>query len=443
MKNSFLKNKFMKYLSIYIIFAIVLSIYIFLVRPHLMVNMGTVAYELLFYLGLLLILITFIILLVVTLISRLIRLLIKKPLKKRLPWLFTLRNQLIMVLIIAINFIIIVFISQKLAYTPPIVNADGDSIPGSIATLEKIKIGNSDQWITIRGKDVNNPVLLFLAGGPGGSQLVPTRTHLSELENHFVIVNWEQPGSGKSYGIIKNDELTPERYISDAHKLTEYLLDRFDEEKIYILGDSWGSALGIWLANRYPEDYYAFIGSGQMVAFEDTELWCYEKALEIAEEKGDISKVESFKKQGPPPYYGDDAVWKQAKYLMYLTKSMGDNPLITGPGYDTLGDVASPEYGLIDKVNFFRGTIYTFNNVYQQLYDVDFRNDVTDLDIPVIIMHGRHDLNAPPHLVEEYFQILNAPVKELIWYEHSGHNPWMNESDKFVEEIIKLLELSE
>jgi hypothetical protein len=134
----------------------------------------------------------------------------------------------------------------------PATDASGKPIPGSIATLEKVKLNASEQWITIRGQDVNKPVLLFLAGGPGGTDMVVTRIALGALEEHFVVVNWDQPGAGKSYHSVPHASLTPDRYIADAHELTLYLRQRFGQAKIYVLGESWGSVLGIgsllWLA---------------------------------------------------------------------------------------------------------------------------------------------------------------------------------------------------
>ena len=172
--------------------------------------------------------------------------------------------------------------SQVFAMTPPILGADGKPLPGSIARLEQVTLNGSQQWISIRGKDTTKPVLLFLAGGPGGSQLATERFALGELEQHFVVVNWEQPGSGKSFDAVDRSTITPERYIQDAHALVALLKERFGQEKVYVLGESWGSALGIMLAQRYPEDFHTFIGTGQMVAFLENDRMCYDFALHWA-----------------------------------------------------------------------------------------------------------------------------------------------------------------
>jgi pimeloyl-ACP methyl ester carboxylesterase len=317
---------------------------------------------------------------------------------------------------------------------------DAKPLAGSIASLEKITLGGSKQWITIRGKSADNPVLLFLSGGPGGSQLAATRTQLKGLEDHFVVVNWDQPGSGKSYHSVSRKSLTPERYISDAYELTQYLRQRFHKEKIYILGESWGSALGIMLVQKYPELFNSFIGTGQMVSFLDTELYDYNLALKLAEEKGDTQKVEELKLQGEPPYFGKDVTWKSATYLMYLSNYMAKNPSISNPGYNTISDLLGSEYGLYDKINYIRGVVYTFNHVYPQLYPIDLRKQAIKIDVPVYFLEGRYDVNAPPALVEDYYKKLEVPDKRIIWFEHSGHSPWINERDTFVDTVVNLAE---
>jgi len=144
----------------------------------------------------------------------------------------------------------LILLSQLTAYTPPIVNESGNAPKNSIVELREIELNGRNQWISLRGWYKNAPVLLFLAGGPGGTQMAEVRHELTELEKHFVVVNWEQPGSGKSYYSERTKNITPETYIQDGHALTEYLKERFSQEKIYLMGESWGSALGIFLVDR-------------------------------------------------------------------------------------------------------------------------------------------------------------------------------------------------
>jgi pimeloyl-ACP methyl ester carboxylesterase len=111
--------------------------------------------------------------------------------------------------------------------------------------MEKVNLGGSEQWITIRGKNVNNPLLLYLGiGGPGAGGFPASALTHAPLEDHFVVVNWDQPGTGKSYHALPIATLTVERFISDARALTQLLRARFHQDKIYVLGLSWGTLLG-------------------------------------------------------------------------------------------------------------------------------------------------------------------------------------------------------
>jgi pimeloyl-ACP methyl ester carboxylesterase len=335
-----------------------------------------------------------------------------------------------------------IFFTQITASTPKIRDEKGKVIAGSIAELRRVELNGRKEWISIRGYDRKKPILLFLAGGPGGSQMAAQRYELAELEKYFVVINWDQPGSGKSYGAVGRKELTAATYIEDGYALTKYLCEEFKQEKIFLLGESWGSALGIFLAAEHPELYHGVIGTGQMVAFLETEIIDYNKAMELAKEEGKNKLVAKLEANGLPPYYGKDVTWKSAVYLQYLTQQMNKNPQIHNRGYNTLRDLAAREYGILDKINFLRGIVNTFNHVYPQLYEIDLRKDYPSIDVPVYFFLGRHDINAPVSLAEEYYELLQAPKKEIVWFEHSGHSPWINESDRFVRELLRVTEES-
>jgi pimeloyl-ACP methyl ester carboxylesterase len=128
--------------------------------------------------------------------------------------------------------------------------------------------------------------------------------------------------------------------------------------------------------------------------------------------------------------------WKSATYLLDTYAYMNANPAIADNGANTFRDLAAPEHGLYDKVSWFRGVIETLGVVYPQLWDVDFRQQAPKLDVPVYFLIGRHDINAPVTLTEEYYDLLDAPHKEIVWFEHSGHTPWVHESARFVQEMV-------
>mgnify|MGYP000964380139 FL=1 len=321
-----------------------------------------------------------------------------------------------------------------MTYTPHI---DGDN---AISELCEITVNDSKQWLTLRGKNKDAPVILFLSGGPGGSQMGNARVALSELEDNFVMVQWDQPGSGKSRWAVPRQQITLDRYLQDGHAVTQYLKQKFGKKKIYVIGESWGSALGVLLMQRHPEDYAAFIGSGQMVDFAQTEVDDYKLALKIAKERGDTAKVKQLERLGSPPYYGDSVIFDMLAYLQYLDNEMARRGNINPSKSNIYASVLAPEYGLIDKYNWAAGLFRTLDQVFPQLYNINFRKSATKLEVPMYFLLGRHDLNAPTYLAEEYYQLLNAPKKELVWFEHSGHAPWNTEADRYVKEVKRIVD---
>ncbi|MBK8022862.1 MAG: alpha/beta hydrolase [Chloroflexi bacterium] len=321
-----------------------------------------------------------------------------------------------------------VFVSQATASTP------APRQPGGIATLEQVELGGTPQWITVRGSSLDNPVLLFLSGGPGGSELAWTRQYLGGLEDHFIVVNWDQPGTGKSYGAFDISSLTPERYVSDAYELTQILRERFGQDKIYVLGESWGTILGTWLVQRHPELFHAYIASAQMVYTVRDDVMGYEFAIDYAEQDGNTALVEDLRRTGPPPYAD---FWTYAGYLNVLNSYMYAHADGEGGGDNRLFDVlTAPEYGLLDKVNWVLGLEQVFEQVYPLLGEIDFPATVTALEVPVYFLEGRWDVNAFASLVEEYYAVLEAPHKELIWFENSGHTPLYEEPNRFVDVLV-------
>lgn len=325
-----------------------------------------------------------------------------------------------------------VIASQVSAATPPINGTDGKPLPGSIATLEKVNLNGTEQWITIRGHDITKPIFLNLGmGGPGGGGFA-TRSLFTPLENDFVVVSWDEPGTGKSYNALPISTLTPERFVEDAHALILYLRDRFHQEKIYVYGVSWTSILGVWLVQKYPELFYAYIGNGQMVNTTENDVMGYELALKYLNEQGNTAKVRTLRRNGPPPYNGNGMLDKYVSYLDVLNDYMHElNYTLIVP----IVPFMAPEYGLVDKINHTRGLIESFQVVYPQLKDLDFTTQARELEVPVYFFAGRNDVNAMSSLVENYYHVLEAPHKELIWLD-SGHGLDDSNLGQFVDVMV-------
>ena len=170
--------------------------------------------------------------------------------------------------------------------TAPILGPAGEPVPGSIAELTSVRIGGHDQALMIRGRSTDDPVLLYLAGGPGGTDLGAMRADAG-LEQDFVVVTWEQRGSGKSYAALDPvDTLTLEQTVADTVELTDYLRDRFGQDRIYLVGNSWGTILGVLAVQEHPELFHAFVGTGQMVSPRATDIMFYEDTLAWADQTG-------------------------------------------------------------------------------------------------------------------------------------------------------------
>jgi alpha-beta hydrolase superfamily lysophospholipase len=248
---------------------------------------------------------------------------------------------------------------------------------------------------------------------------------LRDLEDDFTIVNWDERGVGKSYAQLDTD-LTLDRVVADAIQLAELLRARFHERRIYVMGESWGSVLGVLAVQQRPGLFHAYIGTGQMVDIGETDRRIYDALLASAERTGDTGVVAQMRGYGPPPY---ETVWANAyvmahyeqlvpewEVLPYVEARYEDDPY--GP-WGVLGS----EYTLVDRVNVLRGLIDYFATLYPQLQQIDFRRDATQLDVPVYLIVGGHELPARADLVPEWFELLEAPEKRLIRFADAGHAP--------------------
>ncbi len=319
------------------------------------------------------------------------------------------------------------------AGTPRIhARAKGDRAK-SVATLEKLRIGGSDQWVLERSENVDNPVILYLHGGPGTSELTLNRRNTKSLERSFVVVNWDQRGAAKSYGAIEDaGRMNIDQFVEDTRELTLSLLEKFRKKRIVLAGHSWGSVIGALAVSRYPELYSCYVGVGQVANAEENEAVSYQWTLERARAKNDARAVEALEKMGPPPYDGD---WqaKTVSQRMYLGRFGGEVHRSGGGAFGlVIGSLLfSREYGLVDRINFFRGIFGSMKLLWPALLEVDLFESVPEMKVPVFFMEGRFDREAPSDLAARYFESLKAPSKELVWFEESAHLPNSEQKDEF------------
>jgi len=345
------------------------------------------------------------------------------------------------ILMILLLFIVALLYFVLRSYTPAIKDKQGRIMPNSIASIEQVEINDTRQWIVMRGENKDNPILLWLDGGPGGTEIGFTRYYLSGLEKSFVFVNWDQRGTGKSFNAVKDKrDLKVEDYVTDIIQLTEYLRARFKQEKIYLVGHSWGSIIGLMAIERRPDLFYAYIGTGQQVNADENDIISYHVIMENARKAGDMNTVERLSEMGPPPYQGGERTGitirgiKMSPYVYLFSKLF--NYADTG-NYNSMAMFGATEQSIIDKINMIRGLVYGIDLVYPQLVGINFEEDIPKVDVPVYFLTGRKDYTTSGDIAYRYYKKLEAPIKKFYWFENEGHNNCFEDNRKFMDILTK------
>lgn len=328
------------------------------------------------------------------------------------------------------------------ASTDQIVGPDGHRLPGSVAELTTIQVDGHELTLMIRGRDADSPVLLFLAGGPGGSELGAMRRHATGLEDDFVVATFDQRGTGSSHDELEPvGTLTLDRAVADVLEVTDYLRTRFDEESVVLVGQSWGSTLGVLAAQERPELFRAFVGVGQMVSQSATDQIFYADTLDWARRQGDDGLVRELEAIGPPPYanildYETALAYEHEVYPYdHSQNSEGEG------GFSE--NLFVEEYTLLEQVHNLGAFLDVFSVMYPQLQEIDFRRDVPRLEVPVFLVQGRFEAAGRSRLAEEWFDLLQAPVKEMTILDTSGHRAIFEQPEEFQVVMRQLLERTE
>jgi pimeloyl-ACP methyl ester carboxylesterase len=317
------------------------------------------------------------------------------------------------------------------------VRLDGNQV---VDELIKLKLGGAEQWIRVRGKNWQNPILLFLHGGPG-APLFPAIKKIgvdTGIESSFTLVYWEQRGTGKSYhSSISPQSMTISQLISDTFQLSIYLQEKYQRDRIYLLGRSFGSLIGLLTAQKYPELFYAYVGLGQLISPLTNDSLSYDKTLQLAREQSNLSAINDLLNIGYPPY-DYRQVLRQRRWLTRLTavRNLSNHPLQKEEFFSNLQELlATPEYSLLDILRMGRRPLFSIQHLWNQdYYRINLIKSIDCLDLPVFFLCGRYDDFTPPELVEKFYERLEtARGKSLIWFENSGHHPEYEEPVKFRE----------
>lgn len=294
-----------------------------------------------------------------------------------------------------------------------------------------VEINGIKQGMLLQSENIENPVMLFLHGGPGSPEIAFTEQYPTGFDKIFTVCWWEQRGSGMSYSrSITKEKMTIEQMVSDTIAVVHYLTKRFNKEKVYVMGHSWGSLLGILAAQQAPQLFHAYIGVGQVAKQLESERLAYSFMLQEfrrANNKKMVHKLEKFPidKGGEVSlrYLGvrSDGMMKLGIGVMHGCTSMMECVLIV---------LRFKRYTLKEKFNFAMGSSFSLKCLWDTVLQTNLIKQVPQLKVPVYIFQGKYDFQVSYVIAKEFAMTLNAPVKGFYTFENSAHSPCFEESEK-------------
>jgi pimeloyl-ACP methyl ester carboxylesterase len=302
----------------------------------------------------------------------------------------------------------------------PLRDADGTGIPGSLSERVTLRIGGIPQSMIIQSVDPANPVLLFLHGGPGITEFFMEQDYPTGLERHFTMVWWEQRGAGMSFsGDIPPEAMTMAQMISDAIEAADYLRDRFGQDRILLLGHSWGSYLGIQVAAKAPDRFLAYVGMA------------HDYLLAAYRVRGDAGMVRKLEAAPVITEAGLSPAWMRLRDAAMHQAGVGHTRDIDS----VIRGIFLPvwrvrAYSVMDKINVWRGKLWSRPFFWEDLLRDDLATRLTKFDLPVYFFVGRYDQTANPTLSRAYFDMIEAPVKGFYEFADSAHSPLFEEPER-------------
>ncbi|PST82719.1 alpha/beta hydrolase [Pedobacter yulinensis] len=319
--------------------------------------------------------------------------------------------------------------------------ADLDSIvaPGGVQEKYQLSLGNMRQWIYVRGQDRENPIVLFVHGGPASPMSPLAWSFQRPMEEYFTFVNYDQRASGKTYAA--NDtaglgsSLTIERYADDAIELAGHLLKKYGKRKLILIGHSWGTIVGMKAALKRPDLFYAYVGIGQVINTMDNERLSFQYGLQQAKKHQNKKAIDALNSIAPypgnqpvtreriiiartwPQYYGGLSAYRNDSFFFF------NLPLL------------SPDYTAEDVNAIGAGSLYTLDRVMPEFLRVDFK-PVKRFPIPVFMFMGRHDYTTPSQPPAAWLDQVAAPKKKAIWFERSAHLIPLEEPGKLLISLV-------
>jgi pimeloyl-ACP methyl ester carboxylesterase len=351
------------------------------------------------------------------------------------------------------RFVVVILLCAPVTAQAAVKPFTRDEARGIIASVQKIvasdgvdkqiavPINGTKQWVTIRGRDRSNPILLFLHGGPGAPEMPTSWTFQNGWEDYFTVVQWDQRGSGKTYNandpVRIGPTLTVPQMVDDAAAVVQYLRKTYHRRKIFVLGHSWGSAIGLELANEHPDWLYAYVGVGQIINMHEGERVGYAWTLKTAEQRHHTKAVAELR--AIAPYPEADGSLPLAKINTERKWNVLFGGLTYGRGsydyYENAGKL-SPDYTDEDLLAIDKGSALSLLRLLPGLAKFDYAN-VTDFRCPIVMFLGRHDETTPSSVVAQWFNRVHAPSKKLVWFENSAHMVQIEEPGRLLVHLVE------
>ncbi len=314
--------------------------------------------------------------------------------------------------------------------------------PHGIDRTEKVRIGGIDQWVSIRGMDRRNPVLIFLHGGPGYVATPMSWYFGRGWEEYFTVVHWDQRASGRTHLLTDPEKIRPtlsaEQALADAEALIAWARETLGKEKVFIVGHSGGSWLGLHMTQRRPEWLHGYVGVGQVVNTREGERRGWVFAMDAARRDGNAEAMRELEAIAPYPAPGKpikiEDLYTQRRWVAHYGGTMAyrrDN------NADSALARLSPDYSDEESRRVWEGNSFATPILLPQMLDHD--PNFRELAVPIILFAGRHDINVNADVGAEWLARLKAPEKHIVWFENSAHMPMTEEPGKFFLSLVQYL----
>jgi pimeloyl-ACP methyl ester carboxylesterase len=319
---------------------------------------------------------------------------------------------------------------------------DRDSIvtPNGVQQTFQATVGGLSQWVYVRGQEKQNPIILFVHGGPASPMAPVAWMWQKPLEEYFTMVHYDQRGAGKTYATTDTTGLgktiTTAQYVADAIEMAQLVCRRYGKQKVILMGHSWGTIVGLQAARKRPDLFYAYVGIGQIINWRDNEQASFDFGLAQATKHKNEEAMRELRSIAPypgsqpitreriiiarkwPQYYGGLSAYRNTSTYFFRAPQL------------------SPLYTPADVAAIDQGSLYTLGRLLPELLTVDFK-PVKSFPIPVFMLMGRHDYTTPNEPTVKWLQALQAPLKKGVWFEHSSHLLPLEEPGKLLLTLVQ------